>query len=443
MPRTLASSRSLATNRVSVQNFPCSLGFNGASSKVKIASVFGATLANPYSIEFWFKASPQTTNAGLYSAGNSSTATQFMRIASDSGSGKGIRFQIVNDAGTTIVSQNTTKQYFDNNWHHLVLVDNLGTVTLYMDNVVDPTNLSYTPSGTLTLNQIALGCLTRNIDGNFSLGEIVGFNTYNIALTAAQVNIRYNGKAIISPTLTWPLTEGAGTTAYDTSGNANNGTITSGTYTADVPSRTRNLVGGNLVYNGNFEFAPPINVAQTSPNQIDGTSGGSGTNFNFGYLYKQIFSGSGTVMFDRSQAHSGSYSLKISTTATGSEIQSSTQTSVSNPYILKVLPSTAYTVTFWLKTQVNSGSAATGASFGVQERSGTGGAGSVHSATGINTTTPWTQYTLSFTTASTTQYASLFQTLQGNDGTATLIMDAWYDDIQLYPTVNTTRSLAT
>ncbi len=73
-------------------------------------------------------------------------------------------------------------------------------------------------------------------------GQIAGFKAFNTALTAAQVADLYNNPEKIVPTgvsndtlkLYLPMQEGAGTTAYDGSGNGNHGTINGATITHGI-----------------------------------------------------------------------------------------------------------------------------------------------------------------------------------------------------------------
>ena len=73
-------------------------------------------------------------------------------------------------------------------------------------------------------------------------GEITGVKVFSTALTAAQVADLYNNPEKIVPTgvsndalkLWLPMQEGAGTTAYDGSGNGNHGTISGATYTHGI-----------------------------------------------------------------------------------------------------------------------------------------------------------------------------------------------------------------
>jgi hypothetical protein len=77
---------------------------------------------------------------------------------------------------------------------------------------------------------------------NFFDGQIAGVKIFNTALTAAQVADLYNNPEKVVPTgvsdsalkLWLPMVEGAGTTAYDGSGNGNHGTISGATWTHGV-----------------------------------------------------------------------------------------------------------------------------------------------------------------------------------------------------------------
>lgn len=59
------------------------------------------------------------------------------------------------------------------------------------------------------------------------------------------------------------------------------------------------------------------------------------------------------------------------------------------------------------------------------------------------TTTDWTFYTTTFTTGATTSYIVFDHRVYGHQGAATLIMDAWFDDIYLAKTTNPGRVVIT
>jgi hypothetical protein len=200
----------------------------------------------------------------------------------------------------------------------------------------------------------------------------------------------------------------------------------------------RESAGFNPILNSDFESVPTFVAATTTGNRwIDGNAVGSSSDDSHVWAILSI-TGSGSAQFDNSTSHSGTYSLKISTTAITSRIQVSNLTAL-NPasnalkYCYPALPSTTYKLTYWMKTTVNSGTDTNGALVQLFDIDAAGAAGSSTTSTGVKTTTGWTQYSLSRTTGATAAFLLLELNIFGNQGTATLIMDAWFDDLSLYP----------
>ena len=81
-----------------------------------------------------------------------------------------------------------------------------------------------------------------SVDSRYLNGKVSGTKIFNTALTAAQVADLYNNPEKIVPAgvsdsalkLWLPMMEGAGTTAYDGSGNGNHGTISGATWTHGI-----------------------------------------------------------------------------------------------------------------------------------------------------------------------------------------------------------------
>jgi len=213
-------------------------------------------------------------------------------------------------------------------------------------------------------------------------------------------------------------------------------------------SKARKEVNPNLVKNGDFEYAPPFVAVQTASMWIDGTATGGNTDEKptpIGW-YGSIVNGA-TCQFDTSTSHSGTKSMKLSTPTTGdyAEIKyRSTYYAGINPENKIICqPNTSYTCTYWMKTEYTSGDSNNGAKVTIIEGDGLGTTGTNTSGTEIKTTTDWTQYTVTFTTASTANSLNLECRIYGHTGDADLIMDAWFDDIVLKPTTPVTRTAAT
>jgi len=193
-------------------------------------------------------------------------------------------------------------------------------------------------------------------------------------------------------------------------------------------------VGQNRIFNGNFEFAPGTNVAcGVFGAWLDGTSGGSATN-TYGWRQAKA-AGSGASLFSNVSPIDGTYSLKASTTATASSEAvynyDPTSTATKAATCIPCLSSTSYTLTYKMSAQLNSGAATTGAVLTLYQYTSVGGIVSATNGTNQNTTTAATPYTIVFTTGSTARFFGIALTVVGNDGTGTLIMDAWFDDITL------------
>ena len=124
-------------------------------------------------------------------------------------------------------------------WHNIALTSDGANLKFYVNGILVGTNAytdSFSSSGVLTIG------LRHNLSGFPFKGEMGGFKIFNTALTAAQVADLYNNPEKVVPTgvdntalkLWLPMQEGAGTTAYDGSGNGNHGTISGATYTHGI-----------------------------------------------------------------------------------------------------------------------------------------------------------------------------------------------------------------
>ena len=119
-------------------------------------------------------------------------------------------------------------------------------------------------------------------------GKISGTKVFNTALTAAQVADLYNNPEKVVPTgvdntalkLWLPMMEGAGTTAYDGSGNGNHGTISGATYVNGVGAPVAQSAvidwnkGSNLVaYSADLEGNWALNGGTWTSGQDDPIGG--------------------------------------------------------------------------------------------------------------------------------------------------------------------------
>jgi hypothetical protein len=142
------------------------------------------------------------------------------------------------------------------------------TLSVYIDGKLISTLGGFSGSTLNTGFDFAIG--SSGLSSLFYNGTISGFKVFNTALTPAQVadlylnpeKITQDGVATSALKLWLPMMEGAGASAYDGSGNGNDGTINGATWTAGVgaPVAQTALVswnkGQNLVrYSEQFDNA--------------------------------------------------------------------------------------------------------------------------------------------------------------------------------------------
>lgn len=202
----------------SVNNY---LTFNGTNNTVTRAaqSVYNNT---NYWLSFWIKGSAQS-DARFYSEGGSN-ATVYMGIGSGTSAGTSkLKLNIRNDANSTIANLTSTQTILDGAWHHIILTDENGTATLYVDGVSE--SLNYTKTGVFTLNKTTIGALGRNTTANYFNGSMDSFYAGVGTLTADDITALMNGT--FNPTsayFAYKFDEGSGTSANDSSGNSRTGT---------------------------------------------------------------------------------------------------------------------------------------------------------------------------------------------------------------------------
>ena len=122
-------------------------------------------------------------------------------------------------------------------WYSLAFTFNRTTKAraIYVNGQLAVSDVStLTPNA--SINNFVIGKVPYS--ATYADAQITGVRAFNTALTAAQVADLYNNPEKVVPTgvdntalkLWLPMMEGAGTTAYDGSGNGNHGTISGATY---------------------------------------------------------------------------------------------------------------------------------------------------------------------------------------------------------------------
>ena len=168
-------------------------------------------------------------------------------------------------AGNFLNLEGNLTEFDLDKWYNLSLTwDTLtGTMKFYLNGVLVDTKVNTDLIGADLdgpENWIVAGASSTQ----FLNGQVSNLKAFNTALTAAQVLELYNNPEKIVPTgvdntalkLWLPMMEGAGTTAYDGSGNGNHGTISGATYV--------NGVGAPVAQSAVIDWNKGANKAQYS-----------------------------------------------------------------------------------------------------------------------------------------------------------------------------------
>lgn len=410
---------------------------NRSSSSVSIDSAFYETNLNTDTITVACWAKVMTRDTGFLVA-KRNTSGQFRCYALELPVANGFRFTIVNNTGpTAVVTATGTTQRHLGEWVHVLGRYDGVNVEIWVNGVMEDQQ----PQTDVIFQANDQHRIASLDSASTLVGRIKNVYIWNVALTDNEIAALYTDGTVPSSGLlgAYDMENGTGSLT-DLSGNGNTGTVASPMhYIHDVPMAHQNLFS-NLVWNGDFEYAPTGAVAtNTASRRIDGTAAGS-TSFNtpFGNWITSVNFTSGTALFDTAEKHGGSYSLKIAASSavggTSGHTVSTTTTvspSVADQYfhMIPIKPSTAYTMTGWVKTSAitnNNPGATNGVTMRVFQYSGVSTSSLVSNASGNFTgTNDWTQVTISFTSNASAKFANIWCTLYNETG------DCWFDDITL------------
>jgi hypothetical protein len=426
--------RSAASTRLVTRDMSKSGSFDGTSTYCTVPITPSTTA---FSVAFWVKlGNGNASNARILDWQDSGPLNGFTFNLGISGSR--LSFAPVFGDGTGNIGTFNVYTAVPGDWSHHVLTYTANNMKWYVNGTLFGTDTSGTMTAaatTLTIGRRAPSA------GNFFKGLIDGF-------------VFLNGRAMTSDEVTTLYTAGvhpSDTSCHirfndnvtDETSNGNNLTAFNLTYSTDVALKTRSTSTiprrsvENLVFNGDFEYAPSFTAATNTANRyIDGTASGLNT-FESAYKWftPSTFANA-TAQYDTSVKLTGTASMKLSTTTTAGLASAiiGNNTSAANIKLtmIPVLPSTSYTVSGYCKT---SNVAAAAAHIDIYEYNGTGTIGATNTTNTLTGTNDWTKLTATFTTASTAR----FITLALRNHVAGNVSDAWFDDIRLTKTTPDTR----
>ncbi len=164
-------------------------------------------------------------------------------------------------------------------WYHIVLAFNGTTLKGYINGVEVKSQAAVGSIAYSGSPKLAIGSRSIESPGEFGNATIDDVRIYNYARSASEIRTDYNsGFAVkfggdsaydLSRGLVgyWDLDEGAGTKAYDSTLNGNNGTLTNFDFN-DTSNWTNGKVAGALKFDGSNDYVDLGNSTTLQPNEF-------------------------------------------------------------------------------------------------------------------------------------------------------------------------------
>lgn len=174
------------------------------------------------------------------------------------------------------------------------------------------------PSGTADQNSGTPAAGTNNvlignnsINGTSFKGNMDSVRTFNRALSAAEIlSMYFDGSRPSGITAEYLFNESSGTTAIDSSGNGNDGTITGATYTTDAPMKARTVVANRFVVPSTLQTALKFTSAGSNVSIAHNSSLNLGSSFTvFARIRPTPSTGFGRIL-EKSEASGYSFLIE-------------------------------------------------------------------------------------------------------------------------------------
>ena len=209
------------------------LDFDGVNDSVSVGTLSGDVYATTFLTY---------TDANIAASTSTQTLINFATGSGNWAFKFGASTGFLTDETFSILLPNSARVGIDKTipkgWNHWAVCWDGSTYKIYQNGQEQET----ITSGTASVISMGLVELGKELSGQYFNGSLSNFKVYSTTLTAAQVADLYNNPEKIVPTgvsdsalkLWLPMQEGAGTTAYDGSGNGNHGTISGATWTHGI-----------------------------------------------------------------------------------------------------------------------------------------------------------------------------------------------------------------
>lgn len=264
--------------------YQAGLSFDGSGDVVTIPDSASLKVTGDLTVEFWIY--PTNIAAGRQNIVDKAYGGEFAFTQETSGSisfyygtagGRATPYQGFGSGGGSVVQ---------NNWQHFVLVRNLTSMMLYWyknGSQIASTSASYS-SATASTYDVTIGYGYTGVYYNGFISEV---RIYNRALTETEISYSYTYKKPMNRAGLvgwWKLDEGQGTTATDSSGNGNTGTISGAIYTQGVDGYLKDPAKGYQDINYDFDDLAEFRGVKISTVDFDGTTITNSSKFSFDSL---------------------------------------------------------------------------------------------------------------------------------------------------------------
>ncbi|OGF80556.1 hypothetical protein A2930_03115 [Candidatus Giovannonibacteria bacterium RIFCSPLOWO2_01_FULL_45_34] len=289
------------------------LSFDGSNDYVNTNYAPTISSGTSFSLSVWFKTTGTVLGDEIFSSLITGGSPHII-LSTVNGActpATAIIWDVKDDAGTGVFTC-ASKTFNDGLWHHAVGIIDRATQTsrLYVDNILqDSDSISTFGAFTLTGNPFFIGA--RDGGGSDSVhfpGSIDDVRVYNRALSADEIkrlykigatlkiNTSINNDSLQKGLVGYWSFDGkdmANITAYDRSGNTNNGTLTGG------PTRAIGKLGQGLSFDGSNDY-----VRATRSSSLNGAFDGA---YSVSMWFKSNSSATIKTFYHISDASSGSH----------------------------------------------------------------------------------------------------------------------------------------
>jgi len=168
------------------------LNFNGTGSIILVTSnpsTAGFWPIPQFTLETWFKSPSLGSGQALGGIFGFTYGIRCYLLNSPLGA---IRFGVSSTTSSAVSITDTSKNYFDNQWHYVAFINNGISSSLYVDGALQASGAApWNGTSPWPTNQLAVGRDNNNSNYYFS-GSIGPIKVYNKALTATEITQNYS-----------------------------------------------------------------------------------------------------------------------------------------------------------------------------------------------------------------------------------------------------------